>query len=199
MSAPPDPFEFVKQLWGQMAVPGFGLTGNATPAAGGMQMPSFDPKELEKRLAELKQVKQWLEMNLNMMGLQINTLEMQLAGLNGLSAAATKAFGDHAANTVGAGGSQPGATAPWMDPQTWINFMQQQAAATQQAASQAMQDGAQAMQQATQSAATAAATAAAKATTSAATPATANPATKSSAKRATKSATPKRAPRNKSA
>lgn len=144
MTIPPDPFEFVKQLWGQMAVPGFGLTG---PAAGGLQMPSFDPKELEKRLAELKQVKQWLEMNLNLMGLQINALELQLAGINGLSAASTKVFGDHAANNVGAGGSQPGAAAQgasWMDPQTWMNFMQQQSAAAQKVADQAVQDGAQA-------------------------------------------------------
>lgn len=190
MSTGPDPFEFVKQLWGQMAVPGFGLaglSGNPGPAAGGMQMPSFDPKELEKRLAELKQVKQWLEMNLNMMGLQINTLEMQLATMNGLSAASTKAFGDYASKTVGAGGSQPDAAAqnsPWMDPQTWMNFMQQQAAATHKAANQAMQDGAQAMQHASQSAAKAAATAAP------------NPAAKSSTKRATKSAAPKRTPRN---
>lgn len=201
MSTPPDPFEFVKQLWGQMAVPGFGLTGNPGPAAGGMQMPSFDPKELEKRLAELKQVKQWLEMNLSMMGLQINALEMQLAGLNGLSAAATKAFGDHAANTVGAGGSQPGAAAPnapWMDPQTWMNFMQQQAAATQTAVSQAMQDGTQAMQQAAQSAATAAATAATTAAATAAPSRAPNPAATSPTKRATKSAAPKRAPPNKS-
>ena len=178
MPTPPDPFEFVKQLWGQMAVPGFGLTGNAGAATGGMQMPSFDPKELEKRLAELKQVKQWLEMNLNMMGLQINTLEMQLATINGLSAASTKVFGDHAANSVGAGGSRPGVAAqnaPWMDPQTWMNFMQEQAAATQKAAQQAIQDGAKAMQQAAQPAAQPAARTPAKAKAAAAEPSSAKP------------------------
>ena len=197
MSTAPDPFEFVKQLWGQMAVPGFGLTGpsgNAGPAAGGMQMPSFDPKELEKRLAELKQVKQWLEMNLNMMGLQINALEMQLAAMNGLSAASTKAFGGTSSETVGAGGSQAGTiaqNAPWMDPQTWMHFMQQQAAATQQAASQVMQDGAQALQSAAKAATKAAATAAPNSA--------AKPPTKSSAKRTTKPTTPKPASRNKPA
>ena len=160
MSNPPDPFEFVKQLWGQMAVPGFGLTGNAGGAASvpgmpGLQMPSFDPKELEKRLAELKQVKQWLEMNLNMMGLQINTLEMQLAAMNGLQALSTKAFGDQAAKSVGGSASQaddraepapggagqpPGAPgAQWMDPQGWMTFMQDQAAKTQKAMQKAAQ------------------------------------------------------------
>ncbi len=157
MSNAPDPFEFVKQLWGQMAVPGFGLTAGSGGGAGmaGLQMPSFDPKELEKRLAELKQVKQWLEMNLNMMGLQINTLEMQLAGMAGmagLQAASTKAFGEHAANSESGSASPGGASeksapgAEWMDPQAWMKFMQDQAAKTQKA----MQDGAQAMQHAAQ-------------------------------------------------
>lgn len=142
MSNPVDPFEFVKQLWGQMAVPGFGLTGAAGGAA---QMPSFDPKELEKRLAELKQVKQWLEMNLNMMSLQINTIEMQLAAMNGLNDASAKAFPGSSSESVGGSGSPAGATAaPWMDPQAWMKFMQNQADATQKA----MQDGAKAMQQA---------------------------------------------------
>ena len=170
MTNPPDPFEFVKQLWGQMAVPGFGLTGNAggagsVPGMPGLQMPSFDPKELEKRLAELKQVKQWLEMNLHMMGLQINTLEMQLAAINGLQAASTKVFGDQATKNVGGSASQadshaenaPGTAgkppdapgtpgAQWMDPQGWMKFMQDQATKTQKA----IQDGAQAMQHAGQ-------------------------------------------------
>ena len=175
MSNPADPFEFVKNLWGQMAVPGFGLTANV--GAGGAQMPSFDPKELEKRLAELKQVKQWLEMNLNMMGLQINTIEMQLAAMNGLNDASTKAFGRSASEIVGGSGSldgNPAQAAPWMDPQSWMKFMQTQAAATQKA----MQDGATAMQDATQSAAKSAAQGAARA---AAAPA----------------AVPKRAPRKK--
>ena len=171
MSTPPDPFEFVKQLWGQMAVPGFGLNAGAgmggMGAPGAAQMPSFDPKELETRLAQLKQVKQWLEMNLNVMNLQINTIEMQLAAMSGFKDASEKMFGgskaatDHwtqavaGSKTVGgsasagnaAGGAAP--AAPWMDPQAWMTFMQSQAAATQQAAQKAMQDGAAAMQSAT--------------------------------------------------
>ena len=137
MSNPADPFEFVKQLWGQMAVPGFGLTGGAA-AASVPQMPSFDPKDLAKRLAELKQVKQWLEMNLNVMSLQINTIEMQLAAITGFKDASDKMFGgqsafaDASAKTVGGSASPAGGAftggftgaptgaagaAPWMDPQ----------------------------------------------------------------------------------
>lgn len=148
MSNPADPFEFVKQLWGQMAVPGFGLTGGAAGGAGASapQMPSFDPKDLEKRLAELKQVKQWLEMNLNVMSLQINTIEMQLAAMTGFKDASDKMFGDKStfgdasAKTVGgsaspAAGASSGAAgaAPWMDPQAWMTYMQTQAAAMQSA------------------------------------------------------------------
>ena len=170
MSTPPDPFEFVKQLWGQMAVPGFGLNAGAgmggMGAPGAAQMPSFDPKELETRLAQLKQVRQWLEMNMNVMNLQINTIEMQLAAMSGFKDASEKMFGgskaatDHwtqavaGSKTVGgsasagnaAGGAAP--AAPWMDPQAWMTFMQSQAAATQQAAQKAMHDGAAAMQSA---------------------------------------------------
>lgn len=178
MSNPADPFEFVKQLWGQMAVPGFGLTGGAAGAAGAHapQMPSFDPKDLERRLAELKQVKQWLEMNLNVMSLQINTIEMQLAAMTGFKDASDKMFGDKSAfggasaKTVGGSASSTGGTAgaaaPWMDPQAWMTYMQTQAAAMQQAAQQAqktageaaqkaMHDGAAAMQSAAHGAAAA--------------------------------------------
>ena len=162
MSSPVDPFEFVKNLWGQMAVPGFGLTGGMPGMASGSapQMPSFDAKELETRLAQLKQVKQWLELNLNVMNLQINTLEMQLATMSGFKDASDKMFGashataDKWAETVGGRGSSANTAgaaapaAPWMDPQAWLTFMQTQAAATQQAAQKAMKDSAAAMQSA---------------------------------------------------
>ena len=76
MSTPPDPFEFVKNLWAQMGIPGF-AAGSATA------MPSFAPEELEKRIGELKQIRQWLEINLNMLNLQVNGLEMQLSAIKG--------------------------------------------------------------------------------------------------------------------
>jgi len=76
MSQGQDPFEFIKNFWA--SVPGMGGNGGMGASA----MPSFDPKDLEKRLGELKQVKQWLEMNLNMLNLQINTMEMQLSAIS---------------------------------------------------------------------------------------------------------------------
>ena len=79
MTTPPDPFEFVRNLWSQMGIPGFGAGAN--PA-----MPSFAPEDLERRVAELKQIRQWLEINLNMLNLQVNGLEMQLSALKGFKA-----------------------------------------------------------------------------------------------------------------
>ena len=82
MNQTADPFEMIRNFWAN--VPGMGGAGGM-PGMGGAAMPSFDPKDLDKRLGELKQVKQWLEMNMNMLNLQINTMEMQLTALNGLN------------------------------------------------------------------------------------------------------------------
>jgi hypothetical protein len=69
-SAPQDPFEMFRRLWGPLGVPVPGLT-----------MPTLDPKELEKRISELQSVEAWLAMNLNMLRAAIQGLEMQKAGL----------------------------------------------------------------------------------------------------------------------
>jgi hypothetical protein len=69
-SAPQDPFEMFRRLWGPLGVPVPGLT-----------MPTLDPKELEKRIGELQSVEAWLAMNLNMLRAAIQGLEMQKAGL----------------------------------------------------------------------------------------------------------------------
>ena len=86
MSNVPDPFEFVKNLWAQMGIPGF---GQGAAVAGGLPggMPAFSVEELEKRLGELKQIRQWLEINLNMLSLQVNGLEMQLNAIKSMKSA----------------------------------------------------------------------------------------------------------------
>jgi hypothetical protein len=70
MSQPPDPLEFLKSLWGPMGLPMAGLN----PAAGASS-------ELDKRLAELKSVENWLNMNLGVLRMTIQSLEMQKAAL----------------------------------------------------------------------------------------------------------------------
>ena len=77
MTSPPDPFEFLKSLWGPMGLPLAGLSG-ATSAM----------SEVDRRIAELKSVEAWLDLNLNVLRMTIQGLEMQKAGLAAMQAAA---------------------------------------------------------------------------------------------------------------
>ena len=72
--APPqDPFEMFRRLWGNLGVP-----------LPGMAMPTFDPHEVDKRIAELRSVEAWLNMNLNMVKFSIQGLELQRAALQAM-------------------------------------------------------------------------------------------------------------------
>ena len=79
--APSDPFEMFRRLWGPLGVP-----------VPGMAMPTLDPQEIEKRIAELKLVEGWLTMNLNTLRMAIQGLEMQKTGLEGMNAAMQQAM-----------------------------------------------------------------------------------------------------------
>lgn len=70
MSQPPDPFEFLKSLWGPMGLPLVGSMGLG-----------LDPVEIDKRIAELKSVENWLNMNLNVLRTAVHSLELQKSGL----------------------------------------------------------------------------------------------------------------------
>ena len=48
------------------------------------QVPTLDPKEIEKRIADLKSVEAWLNMNLNMIRFSIQGLELQRATLQAM-------------------------------------------------------------------------------------------------------------------
>ena len=74
---PSDPFEMFRRLWGPLGVP-----------VPGMTMPTLDPQEIEKRIADLRSVETWLNMNLNMLRLSIQGLEMQKAALQAMGAGA---------------------------------------------------------------------------------------------------------------
>ena len=67
---PQDPFEIFRRLWGPLGVP-----------VPGMAMPTMDPKEVAKRIADLKSVEAWLSVNLNMVRFAIQGLEVQRAAL----------------------------------------------------------------------------------------------------------------------
>lgn len=65
-----DPFEFLKKLWSPMGLPMPGIVA-----------PLLDPKEIDKRITDLKSVENWLNMNLNVLRMTIQGLEMQRATL----------------------------------------------------------------------------------------------------------------------
>jgi hypothetical protein len=114
MSDPlPDPFEFMKTLWNPMGLP-----------MPGMVAPTLDIDAVEKKIADLKPVENWLNLNLNMLRLSIQGLEMQRNTL-----AAMKAMQPGPADT----GGQP-AKNPFPDPAAWWNMMQQAAASAAAAA-----------------------------------------------------------------
>ena len=75
---PQDPFEMYRRLWGNLGVP-----------LPGMAMPTFDPKEVDKRIADLRSVEAWLNMNLNMVKFSIQGLELQRAALQAMRAGGT--------------------------------------------------------------------------------------------------------------
>jgi hypothetical protein len=77
MDQPPDPFEFLKNLWGPMGLP-----------LAGVMAPKHIQDELGRRIAELKSVENWLNMNLNVLRMTIQGLEMQRAGLAAMQAVA---------------------------------------------------------------------------------------------------------------
>jgi hypothetical protein len=70
---PHDPFDMYRRLWGPFGVP-----------IPGMAVPTFDPQEVEKRIAELRSVEAWLTMNLNMLKFAIQGLELQRAALQAM-------------------------------------------------------------------------------------------------------------------
>jgi hypothetical protein len=70
---PPDPFEMFRRLWGPLGVP-----------LPGLAVPTFDPQEVEKRIAELRSVEAWLNMNLNMLKFAIQGLELQRVALQAM-------------------------------------------------------------------------------------------------------------------
>jgi hypothetical protein len=107
MSRPPDPFELLKSLWGPMGLP-----------MAGMIAPTINADEIERRIAELKSVEGWLNMNLNVLRMMLQALEMQKSGL-----AAIKEAVEKAAKTQDAGpdGNSAGALA-----EAWWNVQQQQ-------------------------------------------------------------------------
>jgi hypothetical protein len=101
-----DPFEMFRRLWGPLGLP-----------LPGMAMPTLDPQEVEKRIAELRSVEGWLTLNLNMVRFSIQGLELQKSALNAMHG------GAQGAAQASAGADQQGSANPML----WPWAMMQQA------------------------------------------------------------------------
>ena len=108
-----DPLEFMRSMWSKM---GFSLPGMVTP--------TLDVDELDKRIADMKAVENWLKMNLNSLQMATQALEMQRATIATMQAM-SKIASEGSASTEGQA-AQPNPFASGMWP--W-NLMQQAAEA----------------------------------------------------------------------
>lgn len=88
-----DTLDFVKNLWGSMGVPGFNISG--------MAVPTLSVEELDKKIADLKAVEAWLNVNLAMLRGTVQALEVQRGTISTL-----KSMGASLAAAV----TQPGAS-----------------------------------------------------------------------------------------
>jgi hypothetical protein len=98
---PQSALEFMQRMWNPLgvAMPGFPMPG-AGPVPGAMpfpnpatMFPALDPAEIDRKIAELRVIENWLTMSVNMMQMSIKTMELQKASLEamrGSQSAATK-------------------------------------------------------------------------------------------------------------
>ena len=92
--SPQAAMEFMQRMWNPLgvAMPGFGMPGAATPAMpGAMPFPNpaamfaaLDPVEIERKIAELRIIENWLTMSVSMMQMSIKTMELQKASLEAM-------------------------------------------------------------------------------------------------------------------
>jgi hypothetical protein len=71
-----DTLDFVKNLWGSMNIPGTGMPGMANMGGAGLST-----EDLDKRIADMKAVEAWLNLNLTMLRGTIQGMEVQRSTL----------------------------------------------------------------------------------------------------------------------
>jgi len=92
--SPQDAMEFMQKMWNPLGVtmPGFGMPGATAPATpGAMAFPNpaamfavLDPVEIDRKIAELRIIENWLTMSVSMMQMSIKTMELQKASLEAM-------------------------------------------------------------------------------------------------------------------
>ena len=95
--SPQDALDFMQRMWNPLglAMPGFAAPAGATPAPSpappAMPFPlpaamfaALDPAEIDRKIAELRIIENWLAMSMSMMQMSIKTMELQKASLEAL-------------------------------------------------------------------------------------------------------------------
>jgi hypothetical protein len=111
VAAVTDTLDFVKNLWGSMSVPGISIPGMAAP--------TLSVDDLDKKIADLKAVESWLNVNLSMLRGTIQALEVQrgtIATLKSMGAALSNAVKQPGANEKSVLAAAPYASAFFSQP-----------------------------------------------------------------------------------
>jgi len=110
--------QWMSRMWGNSTatpVPGAESLFGQSPSVPGlpsMLVPTLDPKELEKRISDLKTVEHWLDMNRALLHTTIQTLEMQRNAVIALQSMAMSAQGGMSAPGAASTGSTSAPAAP---------------------------------------------------------------------------------------
>ena len=97
---PQEAMEFMQRMWNPFGVPVPGFAPPGAPGAGASAIPfpnpaamiaTLDPAEIDKKIAELRVVENWLAMSQNFMQMSIKTMELQKASLEAMRAATAPA------------------------------------------------------------------------------------------------------------
>jgi hypothetical protein len=128
-----DGIDFVRKMWGVTGLPQLPTAAGITQFAQGLPQalpsmitPTLDVGELDKRIADLRAVEQWLALNANMLRATIQSLEVQRNTI-----ATLRSFGGSVLSTVTGGNhDEP----PPADPEGYVRQAQARTAARHRAA-----------------------------------------------------------------
>ena len=81
-------FEHFQKMWNPMNFPFPGVV-----------QPTLDPKEIERKIAELRAVESWLKTNVGMIEMTIKTMEMQKSALETMQESAAQGGSDSQGKT----------------------------------------------------------------------------------------------------
>ncbi|MCU0952241.1 MAG: hypothetical protein MUC68_14575 [Burkholderiaceae bacterium] len=140
-----DGIDFVRKMWGVTGLPQLPTAAGITQFAQGLPQalpsmitPTLDVSELDKRIADLRAVEQWLALNANMLRATIQSLEVQRNTI-----ATLKSFGGSVLSTVTRGNH---GEMPVPDPEGYVREAQARTAARHRAAQAAAAEQAAAEQ-----------------------------------------------------